>query len=295
MCNDRYIEPRISQRPAISQSAISLNNGYWTTSFAGCSTGTVGNSNICDGLEVDDASYSCGGTLSRITADANYSAGGGAYGLRTYRLGNARNEGSASLAIKFNSSEKDIWTRYYIRYPAGQTWGGIVEHKMLYAFTDSLVALDVNFPQGMDSIQLQPRNTSTPDITVSGWGWHNLYGSDIGDGSWHLYEHHLSLGDSGQNNGVYQFWVDGVNRISLTELDFYNNGAVTPTKWDQFYIPSNHNVSTYPGCGAIDIDDLAVANPSWPHFVQDAGGRNMIGGVPSVGIPPAAPSGLTAN
>ncbi|MEF3692437.1 MAG: hypothetical protein V3574_05285 [Candidatus Moraniibacteriota bacterium] len=278
--------------PNFSQAAISFTNGYWETSFIGCNSGDVGPGDICDGLEVDDYAYNCNGSYSQISSLANYSLGEGDYGYRMFQ-GDERNIDSSAMKISFVDSQDEIWIRYYTRYPLGQSWGGIFEHKMIYAFTNDNVAMNINFPQGMHSIGIQPRGTmGSPDIYINGWGWNNLYGSDIGDGSWHLYEHHFKLGSSGGNNGVYQFWVDGVNRVDMNNLDFFNGGSANPTAWDHINLPSNHNVSTLAGCNGIDIDDIALANESFSGFTQDLSERDMIGGLSADTISPSSPSGL---
>lgn len=279
--------------PNFSLAAINFTDGFWSTSFVGCTSGNVGYGDICNGLETSDPAYNCGGSYSQISSGANYSLGGGGQGYRMFQ-GDERNIDSSPMSISFVVPQDEIWIRYYTRYPFGQSWGGIIEHKMIYAFTDDGVAFTVNFPQGMSSIDLHPSGTmGSPDIYINGWGWNNLYGSDIGDGSWHLYEHHFKLGSSGGNNGVYQFWVDGVNRVSRTDLDFFDGGNATPTAWDHIYLPHNHNVSTLAGCNGIDIDDIAIANESFSGFIQDLSARDMIGGLPSDVTPPSSPSGLS--
>lgn len=279
--------------PNFSRAAINFTDGFWSTSFAGCTSGAVGYGDICDGLATSDPTYNCEGSYSQISTLANYSLGAGDQGYRMFQ-GDERNIDSSPMAIYFTSPQDEIWIRYYTRYPIGQSWGDIMEHKMIYAFTNDGVAININFPQGMGAIGIQPRGTmNSPDIYVNGWGWNNLYGADIGDGSWHLYEHHFKLGSSGGNNGVYQFWVDGVNRVNRIDLDFFDGGNATPTAWDHIYLPSNHNVSTLAGCNGIDIDDMAVANESFTEFIQDISARDMIGGLSSDVTPPNSPSGLS--
>ncbi|MEK7634840.1 MAG: hypothetical protein AAB446_00165 [Patescibacteria group bacterium] len=288
----------------ISLAAITFTDGFWNTSFVGCTSGDAGYGDICDGLQTDDPVYACtsgGANLrSQITTLANYASGAGSQGYRFFQ-GDTRNEDSSSMSIRFSPVQPEVWVRYYTRYPAGQSWAGILEHKMIYAFANGGVAMNVNFPQGMNSIGINPRGTmNNPDIYINGWGWNNLYGSDVGDGSWHLYEHHFKLGNSGQNNGVYQFWVDGIIRVNRQDMDFFNGGAASPTGWDHIYIPSNHNVSTLAGCNGIDVDDVAIADPNYASFIQDAGGRNMIGGVnlsppPPDTTAPSAPTGVAVQ
>lgn len=282
--------------------AVPLVNGFWSSSLETCAEQAVPAGAFCGGWEVDQASWPCMATMpaqpSLITAAANYPGGGGGLGFRMF-LGDTRNDHSTALRINFPTPQPEIWIRYYTRYPVGQQWGGIQEHKIFYAFTDASVAININFPQGMHAIGLQPRNTmGSPDLAIGGWGWNELYGSDLGDGSWHAFEHHLGLGTSGANDGQYQLWIDGVLRVDRRDLDFFDGGAATLSGWSHVELPSNHNVSLLPGCNGVDVDDLAVATPDYGGFVVDAGGSPMIGllgdAAPDGGVP-AGPDGGTPD
>ena len=65
--------------------------------------------------------------------------------------GNERNAMSSPMTIKFSAPQKEFWLRFYYRIPSGQRVAGIYEHKIIYAFTDSAVAADVNWPGGNGS------------------------------------------------------------------------------------------------------------------------------------------------
>lgn len=264
--------------PASAQ--VTLVDGFWSTTFEGCATGPVGPGDICDGLEAVDSTYTCGpgGTPSQITPDANYPAGGGGAGYAIFYEGDVRNSMSTPMTVRLPAPTPELWLRFYRSWPVGQTWGGIFEHKIIYAFTDTSIAADVNFPGGEDGIHLQPRNAFVPDLAFEGVGWRTLYGGQlIGDGTWHAFEFHLRLGTPGSSDGAFQMWVDGANVADATGLDWFAAGGVAATGWTRIDLPNNHNVSTLPGCVMSSVDDIAVAVPSFGGFVEDAEGRPMIG------------------
>lgn len=282
-----------------SEAAITLNNGYWSTSFVGIPTGDVGYGDVSGGLTADDPAYACSGTQhSQILTAANYPMGEGGGGWRTYFNGDSRNEMSTGAAIYFPVNTTDFWLRFYYKFPLGQTFGGIKEHKIIYLFNNGGTSANVCFPQGDNDIALQPRNTmGSPDIYFSGGGWQTINSNSvISDDSWHYYEFHFGLGTSGGNDGVFQMWVDGINRANRTDLDWFNGGTANPTGWSRVYIPSNHNVMTLAGCNGNDLDDIAVATPTYAGFIQDARGQDMIGPVNAGDVtPPSSPQGLAVQ
>ena len=279
---------------------ITLTNGYWSTSFVGCTANPARAGTTCDGLNIDDSGYpgeACAGGYSQIGPTGNYSGGAGGNGLRVYYLGGSRNTSTSGAKLVFTTPQKSFWLRFYYRLPSGQITGAINEHKIIYAFTSGGPAADVNWPGGPSTISLQPRGTmGSPDIIYggsptynphnahgnpSGGNWAAVYGSPStpANGSWHYYEFHFDLGTTGSNNGVFQMWVDGINVVNDTDLDWFNGGSSSPTGWSYVDFPYNHNVFTLSGCNPHDVDDIAVATPPYTGFLHDSGGRNMIGGL----------------
>lgn len=284
-----------------ARASITLDaNGYWSSTFD-CPAWASSAGLACDGWEATDISWVCSSEtparVTDITSAANFPGGAGGRGFRKW-LGSVRNDDSTGLQVRFAVPQREFWMRWYQRFATGQTWTGIKEHKIIYAFTDSSVAANVNWPIGDNDIQLQPRNTmGSPDLTTVGGGWQTLYGGSSADGTWHYFEVHFSLGTVGQSNGVFQMWVDGVNRVNRTNLDWHNGGAASPTGWSYVILGSNHNVSALPGCTPIHYDDVAVAVPSYTGFRLDAQNRPMLGGLSTPGdtLPPAPPTGLTVR
>ncbi|RPI62696.1 MAG: hypothetical protein EHM48_03680, partial [Planctomycetaceae bacterium] len=99
-------------------------------------------------------------------------------------------------------------------------------------------------------------------------------GGDLHVGAWHRLEVYVDLGQAGQNNGVYNGWLDGEEWWSITGVNFdvslgtFNNiyfshffakdvGTPTPTMdhyWDELYVDTTRsrveigNASTWAAC-----------------------------------------------
>ena len=265
---------------------ITLTSGYWSTAF-NCTDWSQPNALSCDGINMTDASAYCNGSsASAINSSYNYSGGAGGSGYRVYFEGNVHNGMSSPVRITFTTPQKAFWVRFYYHIPSGQALTNIVEHKIIYAYTDGGVYANANWPMGFDTTGLQPRYTmGSPDIYYNGGVGHNGHGdstygswdavygvSSAADGSWHCFEFQFDLGTSGSNNGIYRMWVDGVNVVNDTDLDWFNGGSASPTGWSYFDIPHNHNMFTLDTCSEHYIDDVAVAVSSYTGFVQNKTG-----------------------
>ena len=259
----------------VADAAITLTDGYYSSSFVGCTTGNTQNGYACDGMVIED-DYTCGGEYATMETAGNYASGGGGNGWRI-RYGTTSNAMTAMPALDFTTPQSEFWLRFYYRIASGQTIGSIIEHKIIYAFTNDTVAADVNWPLGANDAQLQPRFTDS-DRTYNNMGWDYIYGAgQPANGTWHYFEFHFALGSSGQSNGVFQMWVDGVLVGSSVNMDWFGGGSYSPTGWTRIMFPHNHNVFQLAGCPEHDIDDVAVAIPGYSGFIQDGEGRNMIG------------------
>lgn len=280
--------------PNLSLAAINFTDGFWSTDFDDALIGDTLDRWSYQGLQVMNT-YMCGSNYSGIY-DTNTDAKGGLGKIfRMYMEGNVRNSMSSSLYVNLPTPQKEFWLRFYYRIPNGQTIGGILEHKIIYAFTDSSVAANVNWPNSTDGMELQMRNTmGGAGFESSPGGWNTVYGSgQSANGTWHYFEFHFDLGISGNNNGVFEMWIDGTRRAYNTGLDFFDGGTASPTGWESVTLPYNHNLWMLDGCIGHDVDEIATALPSYTGFTKDSNDRNMIGGLPSDLISPSAPSGLS--
>lgn len=260
-----------------ARAAISFTDGFWSTSFSGCTTGSVDYTYTCDGLGIVDDTYTCSGTQTQVNTSGNMAAGAGGNGLRVYMLGGSTNTMSLPAMLEM-SAQPEIWFRFYYRIPSGQTNAGLGEHKLIFPFIGSSVSSPFDWPAQADMSMTMQGTMGNQDIYWNdGGGWDSVYGGPSettpADGTWRMFEFHFKKPASGAT-GVFQAWVDGVNYVNKTDMDWG-----TDTGWTEIHFPSNHNQWQLSGCNPHDVDDIAVALPTYAGFVQDAQGRNMIGGL----------------
>ena len=252
-----------------SFAVISLTNGYWSTTFD-CDDWSQPNSLNCDGVESQDDSAYSGSQGSLINSAGNHSAGGGGKGYRTY-FATTRNEMSSMPRLELPNGITEVWIRWYYRIPSGQSIGGLGEHKLAYLFSTS-AGHAIDWPaQGLYQMLLHGTGDGDRYIDeLPGGSWQDIYGGATADGRWICFEIHAKFG-TGTANGVFDLWVDGVNQVHLTDVDW------NATQWNYLLIPHNHNVFQLPGDNPHDVDDIAIATSSYTKFVLDTGGRAMIG------------------
>lgn len=207
---------------------------------------------------------------SQITSDANNSSGVGGKGLRDY-LGNGRNVGSGNLGVQFNSPQKEVWIRWYIRYPSGFKYNSQSWDKMLYWRIGSFTANTVVDLAWGNSLRF---NCDTNVYSTAGvYGWDNLMvngplinGHRTGDGQWHCFEVHVKMDTTNTPgyDGVGQIWVDGVLRLSVTNANFSKGDATARQGWTSVQIKSNQAYPNNDLLGSyVDIDDVAISNTGY--------------------------------
>lgn len=263
--------------------AISFTNGYWSTTFD-CNEWTQPSALSCDGVEMDNDAAYAGSQGSQITSSANHSSGAGGLGWRTYMVGNEHNGMSTPFQVTFPSALKEVWLRFYYRIPSGQTIGSIQAHKIIYVWGSTTFRIDYpyygNVQMEGDVNRIYPTGgDSVSDVDLG--NWNALYGGapnvSAADGSWHLFEFHIKVGTT-TSNGAFQMWVDGVNIINDVNRDMGTGAGITSID-----IPNNHNVFQLSGNNPHDVDDVAVALPSYSGFTTNttgfATGLQMIGPV----------------
>ncbi len=243
----------------------------WSTTF-NCPDWTSYNSPLnCDGL-VKWGSWTCyDGTQNvyeQIVSGGNYSGGKGSSGLRHF-IGSGNVNNSGSTAIYFNTPQRELWVRWYIRFEKGWTWSGLKEFKMLYFYTDGSLAPYFNFPWGDNNVRLYTQGGGGTDESCTNCGWQTLYGGTASDGSWHAFEVHLKLNNPGTTDGIFEFWIDGVRKIGNTNVNY--TGAGNPTGFVRFELGDNgSNFWPTPGCHPVDYDDVAISNTGYIGPLSDA-------------------------
>lgn len=287
-------------------SAISFTNGLWSTSFVGCEISEVNAAWTCDGLESGDV-YNCDGDCphSVVSSTQNYSSGGGGNGYGMYFEGNDRNIISTPMRITFPSTLQKFWIRFYMRLPSGQNIGSaITEHKILYLYTTAGTVMVVQWPYynayGLEGLY----GSGITYVYGDGSSTHNQYGDTTGyfstiynsgnaDGTWHCFEFYFDFGTT-TSNGVFRFWIDGVNTANDTAVNFVDSGGAG---FSYFDLPLNHNVWTLEPYGRHDFDDIAIATDSYTGLVQNtsgfATGLDMIGPLDFSEAPATVNGGIT--
>ena len=283
--------------PTISFAAITFTNGYWSTTY-NCADwiGSSDGSTLCDGIEpVYATTQTPDGHYCTMNATSNYSGGGGGKGFRYWARHNATNVNTGEQMIQFPSNLYELWIRWYMRYVSGYV-SGYAGQKMIYMLTAGPAN---NLCLGMFEF-LVPAGGSGPNQYWTNARESDVFPSGVSDESWHCYEVHYK-GETTANatDGYAELWIDGTYKGLLTG---YNFGIITKGGWYRFLMPSNNSggedsfgglpVSGTPAEGWIDFDDLAVATTAYTGFVQDAGGRKMIG---PIGLGPNPPPGPPKN
>ncbi len=234
--------------PSISNAAVNLP---WSTTF-NCPdwTQSMGLYNVnCDGLRGDGAWTTSDGKEEQITSAANYSGGGGGKGQRHW-MGDGVNNVSGGLGISFTSSQSELWIRWYMRYENGFQWNPLNNQKILYINVLGQNAVVVQYVWS-DQVRIASRDYSGYYESPQGNGWQTIMGGNASDGGWHLYEVHIKT-DTNGNNGIAEMWIDGVQRISVSNANFGSLG------FDYILIGSNGFEPNNGRTMYIDFDDIMI-------------------------------------
>lgn len=233
----------------------------WTSTF-NCNDWTESSSTWysinCDSLTgagFDFCSDSTGSHPTQITSLANNSSGGGGKGLRTLN-GDGKDNSSGSLRVSFASRQAELWVSWSMRYEAGFNWSPQLYYdKWLYFDVGDTCAVVPEW-YGTDQVNVWTacgQNYSS----ASGNGWNSIMGGSASDGKYHAFKLHMKM-DTNGSNGIIEMWVDGMKRISATNVNF--GGGAGKTGWGWFNISSNQNsVGNNNTCMAVDFDDFVVS------------------------------------
>ena len=202
----------------------------------------------CDGIATGDWSANCGdGSMkySKITSDANRSAGGDGKGWR-YWVGNGLNNNSGYPSVHFQSTLLEFWVRYYMRHGKGIK---LDREKLCYP-----PHLYFDFEGGGSGGRTRVVYAgNTIASSAAGKGFYYVNGGPTGDGKWHLYEFYVKFGA----NGAVACKIDGEAIINASGLDISGHSGA-----DFVRVPSNQRTQ-HEGCKPIDIDDIAVSTTGW--------------------------------
>ena len=277
------------------QYAWASANLPWSTTY-NCAEWVQGQSLSCDGLSKAGDWTTSKGSREQITSEANYPGGAGGKGQRHWIGGGngGVNDLSGGTVIWFNSGQRDVWIRWYMRFQQGFRWSSYAGFKVLYFQEDGKVNnnyFQMAFTGGRVDYYTQ-YGDHQHYYPADGFGWTTLFPNGVSDGSWHCYEVHIkSESGSGQSNGVFQAWVDGKLVINASNVD---HGLASRGKsLTGFLIGSN--AKYYPTGDPdryVDYDDFMVTSSTPSN--QDAQGNRMIGPLNAGDVPPQ-PSKPAAN
>lgn len=204
---------------------------------------------------------------------------------------------SGGTWVTFATPQTELYIRFYARWTAGFTYSPVRYQKIIYMNVTQNNFMEVDWPYGSDGANLypnisqnyagmvnsvtgqavSPNGTNNINVT-SGVGWQTIM-NGTGDGKWHQFEYHFRMETSGNYNGLYELWIDGVKKISINGVRF-GGGA-----WNWILFGSNAEDSANGACTAIDYNDLSIST---------TGPIGLCGGVSggASNVPPNPPSGL---
>ena len=122
--------------------------------------------------------------------------------------------------------------------------------------------------------------------TLEAWGSGGPTGY-FADTQWHRYDFRVKMNDPGSNNGVTEWWYDGVLMDHHTDVQFKaSSGSSAAMGWNNFSIGGNSDNSyATQGDQWYAIDDVVVSTTPIPdNYVIGGGGADT--------TPPTAPRGI---
>lgn len=253
----------------------------------------------CDGL-VKAGGWTCEGLGEQITSDANYPNGAGGKGQRHWE-GDGSNVNSGGLSLYFNTPQKELWIRWYMRYQAGFKWSSLIYDKWLYICTGSSGHEVIPEFAWSNSIMCGIQGGGDSAQVAAANGWQYIYGTES-DGSWFYVEIHLKM-DTNTTNGIGEIWVKRAQDslpvlVASNHAVNYSSGNTTARQgWVSFVIGSNQSSPNNGRPMYVDFDDFYVTNTRPSN--KDANGKYFIGPLGSSSLPPdpppSPPTGIDAQ
>lgn len=199
----------------------------------------------------------------------------GSYALRYYYPASSSSDAFAERRFTLGSAKTDVYIRFYVYFPSNYV------HRSLGAANNKVIRIwgeEANYSANIKmGASFWPGNISTlaPDsywenvggerLTCSGGGMGPTSTANPGNWTltpdmlnrWLCFEFHFKP-DSGAGDGVFEFWVDGVRRISNLNLRYYA-APCTPGYFRTGYL-LGHSNSGFTADTYIYIDDVAFSN-----------------------------------
>jgi hypothetical protein len=232
---------------------------YWQV-YSGCTTYPGAGADAAHDFSGNQTGFTEAGTnwaannhCSAVTTAANYSAGPGGGGFRSW-YADGTNENSGYLRVAIPSTETHVWVRSYMRHQSGMTFsnpGGNPSYiKHHYWQGPGCGANDCviwGYEGGGWGLNVDNATNHGGSVT-----WNDLFGGTTSDGLWHCFEYEIA---KGSGTGIVRIWVDGTQTYSATGLTI--GGDLT-------HMLIGENATPVTGAGAgnawyVDHDELAIS------------------------------------
>ncbi len=245
---------------------------------------------------------------AQITSAANNPLGTGR-GIRVWADEVGLGGGNSGIGgLEFPQGVKEFWMRWYVRYAEGFRWYPDLVYLKLNRFRWQMTASPGDERQmivgliGPDSCawyqDLHTEEGGTIKQEASQCGWNTMMGGIekctkdptnpgycLADGKFHEVQVHLKINTIGQPDGLAEYWLDGVKKLTMLNINWK-----TGYQWARTAAGNQATVNNTPTTGLwgqyVDYDDVAISTTGY---------------IPSLGqgpvddLAPAAPSGVRVN
>jgi hypothetical protein len=214
----------------------------------------------CDGLKKNGAWTTSSGHEEQILLAANYSGGLGGKGQRHW-IGNSsgNTNGSGGTFIE-HGRQQEVYVRFYTRWQAGLRLGGdsapVARNEKVIYFSGGACGQAGGCYFDLQGSVLGFIINGDPHHVAGGWD--QIFGGTDApsDGRWIRMDFRIKNETApGARNGIVQWWIDGVLKMSVTNVDMKGS-----TGFYGFELPSNHQFRTVDRAVDMyqDIDDVIV-------------------------------------
>ena len=198
-----------------------------------------------------------GNVQDEISAAANMSAGGGGKGFR-HAVGDGASNNGGGIILSW-TPVAELWMRFYVRYPVGFAFDSADLYSKLVYFNQENPTNNPHFYWGYHGGATggYAQNDGVAQTASSPYTWNGIMGGTTGDGLWHSYEIHVKMNTGTNDNGVWEWWIDGNLAYSVSNIKFSSNAA--GITWSGCALGENADAPANGGVVYVDFDDIAVS------------------------------------
>ena len=186
----------------------------------------------------------------------------------------------------------DMYISYWIYFPADYTTNaytsGAQNNKLILVQGedhDDPMTVDVEF----EALDLAPYGgfklprTGSPYTPICasppvspGYVWGGDFNIQQYFGQWVHFEWHFKV-DTGSGNGAFEFWVNGVELFSRTNVVYENSPPCSPGYWSEGYLMGAPNTDFDP-VTTVYIDDVVISDVrQWAGAAAQSRGTVLLG------------------